>query len=119
MRFAGLIPVGARVLELAAGNGRNTRFMTLMGWKVTAVDVNVPPAIFPAAAEFRKVDLEGVDWPLAGETFDAVIGINYLYRPHWEALWDNLAPGGVFLYETFTPAGSSRDSVSPVIPTIG
>ena len=78
MRFAGLIPVGARVLELAAGNGRNTRFMTLMGWKVTAVDVNVPPAIFPAAAEFRKVDLEGADWPLAGEAFDAVIGINYL-----------------------------------------
>lgn len=108
MRFAGLIPVGARVLELAAGNGRNTRFMTLMGWKVTAVDVNVPPAIFPAAAEFRKVDLEGGDWPLAGEAFDAVIGINYLYRPHWEALWDNLAPGGVFLYETFTRGQLAR-----------
>lgn len=108
MRFAGLIPVGARVLELAAGNGRNTRFMTLMGWKVTAVDVNVPPAFFPHAVEFRELDLEGADWPLAGEAFDAVIGINYLYRPHWEALWDNLAAGGVFLYETFTRGQLAR-----------
>ena len=108
MRFAGLIPTGARVLELAAGNGRNTRFMTLMWWNVTAVDVNRPPAIFPAGAHFRQADLEGDEWPLAGETYDAVIGINYLYRPHWNELWANLAPGGVFLYETFTRGQLAR-----------
>ena len=43
----------------------------------------------------------GKPWPLGNRTFDAVIVSNYLYRPHFSALLDALAPGGVFLYETF------------------
>ena len=108
MRFAGLIEPAARVLELAAGNGRNTRFLRLMGFSVTAVDVNPPPAFFPDGVVFRAMDLEGDSWPLAGESYDAVIGINYLYRPRWEALWENLTPGGIFLYETFTQGQLAR-----------
>ena len=102
MRFAGLMAPGAKVLEIASGNGRNTRFLSLMGLDVWAVDVNLPPAFFPETVHFRQMDLEGASWPLAGEAYDAVVGINYLYRPRWDDLWANLAPGGVFLYETFT-----------------
>lgn len=95
-------------MEIAAGNGRNTRFLVLMGLKVTAVDCETPPEYFPRNAHFEAMDLEGPVWPLAGRTFDAVVGINYLYRPGWDALWENLAPGGLFLYETFTASQALR-----------
>lgn len=102
MRFAGLIKPEGRVLEIACGNGRNTRFLKLCGFHVTAVDVNVPAAHFPAGVDFRQLDLEQEDWPLTGLAFDAVVGINYLWRVHWASLWNNLSEGGLFIYETFT-----------------
>jgi hypothetical protein len=38
---------------------------------------------------------------LAGREFAGIVVTNYLYRPHWPALFALLAPGGVLLYETF------------------
>ena len=49
----------------------------------------------------RLLDLEAAAWPLAGESFDAIVVANYLYRPRLEALVDLLAPDGLLLYETF------------------
>jgi 2-polyprenyl-3-methyl-5-hydroxy-6-metoxy-1,4-benzoquinol methylase len=37
-RHAGLIPAGGRVLDLACGRGRHTRFLSARGWRVVAVD---------------------------------------------------------------------------------
>jgi hypothetical protein len=52
-------------------------------------------------------DLEQETWPLAGRAFDAVTVTNYLYRPHFDALLDCVAPGGLLIYETFM-AGNER-----------
>ena len=46
-------------------------------------------------------DIEGGAWPLVGETFDAVVVTNYLWRPVFSVLVASLADGGVLLYETF------------------
>lgn len=100
--WAGLVPAGVRVLDLAAGNGRHTRFFAGRGHPVTAVDRDVSGLAATDIVEVIQADLEdGSPWPLAGRTFGAVVVTNYLHRPLFPVLLDSITPGGVLLYETF------------------
>ena len=103
-RFAALLPVGANVLDLAAGGGRHARWLAERGCRVTAVDRDAAALATMkgvAGIETRVLDLEGPDWPLGGEQFDAVVVANYLYRPRFAALFELVRPGGLLIYETF------------------
>jgi SAM-dependent methyltransferase len=62
----------------------------------TALRAHVDPRI-----EIVQADLEAGPWPFAGQTFAAVVVVNYLWRPLLPALVAAVAPGGVLLYETF------------------
>jgi SAM-dependent methyltransferase len=98
------VPLGGKVLDLAAGNGRHTRYFNGLGYQVTAVDRNVSSLQDLAAAgvEVLAADLEnGSPWPLGGRQFDGIIVTNYLHRPLFPHLAAALAPGGVLIYETF------------------
>ncbi|MBX9942451.1 MAG: class I SAM-dependent methyltransferase [Reyranella sp.] len=106
--WAGLVPAGATVLDLAAGNGRHTRFFAGRSHPVTAVDRDVSGLVAADTIEVIAADLEdGSPWPLAGRTFGAVVVTNYLHRPLFPCLLDAITPGGVLLYETFM-AGNER-----------
>ena len=106
--WAGLVPTGAAVLDVAAGNGRHTRFFAARRHRVTAVDRDVSGLVAAADIEVVAADLEdGSPWPLAGRQFGAVIVTNYLHRPLFPHLFAALDPGGVLLYETFM-AGNER-----------
>lgn len=104
-RHQPLIRAGGSILDVAAGGGRHVAFFANAGYRVTAIDRNTQP-LSPYAdrfdAEIIEADLETDSrWPLAGRAFDAVVVCNYLYRPLFDDLLGALAPGGVFLYETF------------------
>jgi SAM-dependent methyltransferase len=101
-RFGGLVPAGARVLDVACGGGRHVRWFAERGCSVTGVDRDAA-AVEPLRAIARVVvaDIEGGPWPLAGETFDAVVVTNYLWRPLLPTIVASVAAGGVLLYETF------------------
>jgi SAM-dependent methyltransferase len=104
VRWAGLIPAGGAVLDVAAGHGRHARHLAAQGYRVTAVDRD--PAVLAGLAEVAGVrtvlvDLEGAPWPLEPGAFDGVVVANYLHRPLFDALTASLAPGGVLVYETF------------------
>lgn len=92
------------MLDLAAGRGRHARWLASQGHVVLAVDRD-PVALSVLAGvgnvEIRVVDLEAGDWPLAGETFDAIVVTRYLHRPTFPALLDALAEDGTLIYETF------------------
>ena len=103
-RFASLVPRGARVLDIAAGGGRHARLFTSHGAKVLAVDRDADAMRLLASVagiEARALDLESGAWPLAGQSFDAIVVTNYLHRPLFPHLRAALAPDGVLLYETF------------------
>jgi SAM-dependent methyltransferase len=110
VRWADLFPERARVLDLACGGGRHARLFAACGHSVLAVDRD-PGAIAALAGEpaieARTVDLEQGEWPLAGESFDAIVVTNYLHRPLFPHLAAALRPGGVLLYETFA-AGNEK-----------
>ena len=99
MQWAGLVPAGAAVLDVAAGGGRHAHFFTERGHKVTAIDRDTSAL---SGVEIVQADLEdGSPWPLPGRSFGAVVVANYLHRPLMPVLLDAIAPGGVLLYETF------------------
>ncbi|MDR3437065.1 class I SAM-dependent methyltransferase [Telmatospirillum sp.] len=113
-RFAPLVPAGARVLDLACGGGRHSRFFLERGALVTCVDRNISAVSDLAGTlEIIEADLEAnLPWPLADRTFDAVVVVNYLYRPLFPRLIEAVAPGGLFLYETFALGNERYDRPS-------
>lgn len=101
---AHLIKPGGRVLDLAAGRGRNARWLSEQGFQVEAVDRDAA-----ALAQMQglknltllQADLEQGVWPYAGQKFDGIVVCRYLHRPLLPVLANSLAAGGVLIYETF------------------
>jgi SAM-dependent methyltransferase len=108
LRWVHLIPTGGKVLDVAAGSGRHTRWLAARGFVVTAIDRDTA-AMQSLANSARTIvaDIEGERWPLDGQTFDAVLVTNYLYRPLFPSLVAAVAPGGVLVYETFAAGNES------------
>ena len=101
---AGLVKPGGRVLDLAAGSGRHTRYFKGLGCKVTALDQDISGLqdLVEAGVEVLAIDLEdGSPWPLGAREFDGIVVTNYLHRPLFPPLAGTLAAGGVLIYETF------------------
>lgn len=104
-------PGGARVLDLACGLGRHSRWLMRQGHQVTAVDRD--SAALASLAELGpwvrtlQADLENGPWPLEGREFEAVVVTNYLWRPLWPRILASLAPGGLLIYETFAEGQAS------------
>jgi SAM-dependent methyltransferase len=101
-RWAALIVRGGHVLDVACGSGRHLRWLAARGFAVTGVDRDAG-ALEPLRLLGRAVvaDIENGPWPFAGETFDAVVVTNYLWRPLLPTLVASVADGGVLIYETF------------------
>jgi SAM-dependent methyltransferase len=101
-RWSHLVVPGARVLDVACGNGRHVRWFAARGAHVTAVDRDAQSieGLHPVA-EAICADIENGPWPLAGRGFDAVVVTNYLWRPLLPVIVDSVDVGGVLIYETF------------------
>lgn len=103
-RHASEIKPGGRVLDVAAGSGRNARWLAEQGFAVEVVDRDETAlATLHGLANLtiKVADLENAYWPYAGVTFDAIVVCRYLFRPLLPFLAESLAPQGVLIYETF------------------
>jgi SAM-dependent methyltransferase len=109
LRWAPLIRPGGHVLDVACGSGRHLRWLASRGFVVTGVDRDAA-ALAPLQGLGRTIvaDIEAGPWPLPGQTFDAVVVTNYLWRPLWPSLRTALAPDGVLIYETFAVGNAAH-----------
>jgi tellurite methyltransferase len=117
LEHAGLLPRGGRVLDVACGRGRHALLLAGAGFAVTAIDRD-PAAIdrletiagrlgFTIVTDV--VDLETAPPPsLGSQSYDVVLGFNYLHRPLFPALKDAAKTGGRIFYETFTRKQAER-----------
>lgn len=91
-RFASLVPPGGRVLDVACGAGRQTRFFLPRGHPVTAVDRDtneVRDLRSDAGAEIVEFDLEaGAPFLFRGREFAGVVVANYLQQHFMPLLAD-------------------------------
>lgn len=107
---AHFIRPGARVLDLACGEGRHGLAAAALGGTVVGVDKDAErlatardiAASRGLTAEFREVDLEA-GWPRFGE-FDVVLLFNYLDRRRIADVLSCVGPDGVLIMETFLDA---------------
>lgn len=105
-----VIGSGARVLDLACGEGRHSLAAAALGARVVAVDRDESriaagrelAAEHGLEVDWRVVDLEG-SWPDFG-SFDAVLLFNYLDRVRMPAVRELISPGGFLMMETFLAA---------------
>lgn len=103
-RFAPHIPANGRVLDLACGRGRNSRWLARQGFKVLAVDRNeeaLSGLDGEDNIEIIHMDIEESPWPFADAVFDAIVVCRYLHRPLFPHLIASLASHGILIYETF------------------
>ena len=103
-RYAGLVPAGGLVLDLAAGQGRHTELFLARGHPVVAIDRDTSALVRLASRgtlEVVTADLEAGPWPFGTRRFAGVVVTNYLHRPLLPTLVDAVAPEGVLIYETF------------------
>ncbi|MDY0873450.1 class I SAM-dependent methyltransferase [Dongia rigui] len=104
-QWAPALVLGGTILDLAAGGGRHTHYLSARGHPVVAVDRDVTALQarnLPRGVEIRSADLEdGTPWPFAGQTFAGIVVTNYLHRPLLPQLAAALEPGGLLIYETF------------------
>lgn len=118
--WAHLVQPAGTVLDLACGQGRHSRFFAQRGHPVTALDrdvaalanlaeladvtaytANATTPVAAATIQTLCADIENGPYPLAGQTFSAVVVTNYLWRPLFPQICSNVADGGVLIYETF------------------
>lgn len=100
---------GGRLLDFASGTGRNARAARAVGLDVLAVDRD-PIALASLEGtdiRTRQEDLERGRWSFAAERFDAIVCTRYLFRQRLDLLVALLAPGGLWLHETFA-MGNAR-----------
>ncbi|MDK9697597.1 MAG: class I SAM-dependent methyltransferase [Siculibacillus sp.] len=101
------VPAGGAVLDIACGAGRHLRRALALGHPVVGVDRDVSGLADLAGrgdVEIVAHDLEaagGLDLPLGGRRFAAVIVTNYLFRPLLPLLHRLVAADGILLHETF------------------
>lgn len=101
-RWSHLVPAAGTVLDVACGYGRHVRWFQERGHPVTAIDRDgTALASLPAGIRAIEADIEDGAWPLAGETFSAVVVTNYLWRPRLSTIVASVAEGGILIYETF------------------
>jgi len=101
---------GGRVLDFASGAGRHARMARAAGFAVLAVDRDAAclASLEGTGIETRQEDLEGGRWSFTAERFDAVVCTRYLFRPRLDLMASLLAPGGLWLYETFAVGQARR-----------
>lgn len=106
VRWSHLLQPDATVLDIACGSGRHLAWFAARGHAVTGIDRDLAPARSAGApGTLVCADIENQPWPLTAgsepQTFGAVVVTNYLWRPLLPTMVHSVAPGGVFLYETF------------------
>ena len=107
-RWSHLVPSGASVLDVACGSGRHVHWFAQRGCVVTGVDRDAEAlASLNNVARTVTADIENGPWPLSGESFDAVVVTNYLWRALMPTLVASLNEHGVLIYETFAQGNAS------------
>jgi len=106
--LAAELPAGARVLDVAAGRGRQARALAAAGVQVVAVDVSgVGLARVGRGVETVVADLKA-GLPEGLGAFDAVVCVDYHAPLLWPDLRRVLAPGGHLVVSMATVTNLER-----------
>ena len=91
-------------LDLACGLGRNSIYLSSMGYKVISVDLNILHLLSFSQYNIFKIqsDIEISErWPFKQNSFDLVVVTNFLNRSIFKNIQNVIKKNGHLIYETF------------------
>lgn len=103
---------GNKALDIAAGLGRNAKFLVRQGFEVDALelsDVGIELLREIRNVNACQVDLD--DYVLKQNNYDLIICLNYLNRKLFPQIKKALKSGGVLIYEALCITGEEPDTV--------
>lgn len=103
--FYAIGPVG-RVLDIAAGKGRNSLFLAERGFQVDALDISDEalsglsqyPNVMPVCVDFD-------DFDIPENRYDLILNIRFLHRRLFPQIMEGLVTGGALIFETYLIGG--------------
>lgn len=112
-RFAGMAPAG-RALDLAAGNGRNSRYLAAEGFVVDALDISdyglrslagTDPHIHPVCLDLDRFEIPA-------DRYSLILNLRFLSRRLFPYIREGLAPGGLLIFQSYLET-DHPDAASP------
>lgn len=103
-------------LDIAAGCGRNSRFLSQAGYIVDAIDISSVglKKIEEKDQQITKIIADLDFYELEPNRYDLIININYLQRRLFPQIIESLRVGGVLIFQTFTINSPKRGKGEPV-----
>jgi SAM-dependent methyltransferase len=101
-KYLSFSPKG-RALDIACGNGRNSKFLAQNGFKVDAVDIS-DVALRQLPDNDARINIICVDidiWQIPQNRYELIINIRFLDRRLFPMIKKGLKPGGVLIFESF------------------
>jgi len=101
-KYLSFSPKG-RALDIACGNGRNSKFLAQKGFKVDAVDISkVALSQLPDNDTRINIICEDIDtWQIPQNRYQLIINIRFLDQRLFPMIKKGLKPGGVLIFESF------------------
>lgn len=101
VKFADILPLG-RVLDIACGNGRNSKFLADRGFICECIDIS-------SVAIDKLVDIKGITpicldldtYEIIPDRYEVILDFYFLDRRLFDGIKRGLKRGGIFLMETF------------------
>ncbi|CCK82030.1 class I SAM-dependent methyltransferase [Desulfobacula toluolica] len=102
LKYVSLAPTG-NALDIACGNGRNSKFLAQKGFHVDAVDIsNIALSQFTGDDTHINVICQDIDtWQIPQNHYQLIINIRFLDRRLFPMIKNGLKPGGVLIFESF------------------
>lgn len=103
-----MLPQQPSVLDLAAGEGRNSIFLSNRGCIVDAVDISLEGlqrAKVRAKAQnlgLRSINADLDHFPMPESQYDLILNFFFLKRHLFPSIIKALKPGGLLMFETYT-----------------
>ncbi|MDA7816655.1 methyltransferase domain-containing protein [Sulfurimonas sp.] len=92
-------------LDVACGTGRNTHYLSDLGFNVDAIDISdYALDKVKNSATINKIDTDLDNYNITPNKYDLIVNINYLNRRLVSQMKDSLKEGGVIVFETFIVA---------------
>jgi SAM-dependent methyltransferase len=110
-RFYHLAP-GKKVLDIAAGNGRNAIFLSRNGFSVDAVDIS-EIGLAEFAGKYPNINAICADldqFEIATDHYDLIVNVKYLNRRLFPYIQEGLKPGGVIIFHTLLESSNIKSA---------
>ncbi len=105
------LPKKGTALDIAAGLGRNSKFLAEKGFTVDAVELS-DVAVKRLKTLHKNINVihEDLDFfNIQKNKYDLIVNINYLNRRLFPQIYEGLKIGGVLIFETFVVYNEIKD----------